>query len=45
MVVDGVVGVPVLFLVVMVLVYGKILVENGLPFLITFCMILVMRQG
>ena len=45
MVVDEVVGVPVLFLVLMVLVYGKILVGNGLPFLITFCMVLVMGQG
>ena len=39
------VGVLVLFLVLMVLVYEKILVGDGLPFLITFCMILVMGQG
>ena len=45
MVVDGVVSVLVLYLVLMVLVYGKILVGNGLLFLVTFCMILVMRQG
>ena len=45
MVVDGVVSVPVLFLVLMVLVYGKILVGDGPPFLVTFCMILVMGQG
>ena len=45
MVVDGVVGVPVVFLVLMVLVYGKILVRDGLHFLVTFCMILVMGQG
>ena len=45
MVVDGVVGVLVLFLVLMALVYEKILVGDDLPFLITFCMILVMGQG
>ena len=45
MVVDGVVGVLVLFLILMVLVYGKILVKDGRPFLVTFCMILVMGQG
>ena len=43
--IDGVVGVPILFLVLMVLVYGKILVGDGLPYLITFCMILVMGRG
>ena len=45
MVVDGVVGVLVLFLVLMVLVYGKILVRDGLHFLVTFYMILVMGRG
>ena len=40
----GVVGVPVQFLVHMVLVCGKILVEDGL-FLVIFCMILVMGRG
>ena len=45
MVVDGVVGVLVLFLVLMVLVYGKILVGDGLYFLVTFYMILVMGRG
>ena len=45
MVVDGVVGVLVLFLVLMVLVYGKILVEDGFHFLVTFYKILVMGRG
>ena len=40
-----VVGVPILFLVLMVLVYGKILVWDNLPYLVTFCMILVMGFG
>ena len=40
MVVDGMVGVPILFLVLIVLVYGKLLVEDGLSCLVTFCMIL-----
>ena len=40
-----VVGVLALFLVLMVLFYGKILVGDGLPFLVPFCMILVMGQG
>ena len=43
--IDGVVGVPILFLVLMVLVYGKILVGDGLHFLVTFYMILVMVKG
>ena len=45
MVVDGVVSVLDLFIVLMVLVYGKILVRDGLHFLVTFCMILVMGRG
>jgi len=45
MVVDGVVGVLVLYLVLIVLIYGKILVGDGLPFLVTFCMILVTGRG
>ena len=38
----GVVDVPVQFLVHMVLVCGKILVNDGLLFLIIFCLKLVM---
>ena len=45
MVIDEVVGVLVFFLVLMVLVYGKILVKDGLHFLVTFYMILVMGRG
>ena len=41
----GVVGVPVQFLVHMVLVHGKILVEDDLLFLFIFCLILVMGRG
>ena len=45
MAVDGVVVVLVLFLVLIVLVYGKILVWDGLSFLVTFCMILMIGRG
>jgi len=45
MVIDGVVGIPILFLVLMVLVYGKILVWDDLPYFVSFCMILVMGFG
>ena len=45
MVVYGVAGVLVLLMVHMVLVCGKILVGDGLLFLATLCMILVMDLG
>ena len=41
----GVASVPDLFMVHMVLVYGKISVGDGLLFHIIFYMILVMGQG
>ena len=43
--VDGVAGAPAQFLLLMVLVFGKILVGDDFLFLVIFYMILVMDQG